>query len=99
MKSTRADAAISLTALAEVAEEHLESQWMSNVQARRVVGVLGSFARFSSTAERVQSPNDVSPGLARSFIEARAADGSLPTIAEQHFRRTALRIMFRVGRR
>lgn len=98
MKGTRAGRAASLTALAEVAEDHLESQWMSEAQARRVLRVLGSFARFSSTIERVTKPDSVSPGLARAFIEAGAADGSKPTIAEQHFRRTALRIMFRVGR-
>jgi integrase/recombinase XerC len=87
-----------LTELVDVARERFESQWTSEAQARRVLRVLGSFARYSSATERVRDPDAVSPELAKAFIEARSAGGAKPTIAERHFRRTSLRLLFRVGR-
>jgi integrase/recombinase XerC len=84
--------------MVDVARQRLESQWTSEAQARRALSVLGSFARYSSATERVRDADAVSPDLAKAFIDARSADGTKPTIAERHFRRTALRLLFRVGR-
>jgi len=98
MKGTHSGRAGSLTELVDVARHHFSSQWMSEAQGRRVLRVLGSFARFAHATEGVSKPDAVTPNLDNAFIQARAANRTKPTVAEQHFRRTALRLLFRIGR-
>lgn len=62
----------------------------------RFVALIGQFGRHLQR-RRIDSLPSVTPAAASSFIESPCADGEA-TLSVRHFRRTAVRMLFRVAR-
>ncbi len=84
------DAVIAATARLE--QLHLADQTTRAMQQ--------AWRRLSVFAARsgVGGADDVTPALVESFVRARSADGSAPTVVAMHWRRSAVRLLFRVLR-
>jgi integrase len=67
-------------------------------QWERTSAILDRFAQFASYGFGATSLNDICPEIARSFIEATTALGKPPSVSTRHWRRTALRLLFRAAR-
>jgi len=76
----------------------LESGWTSPNQARRVLHIVDRFASFARLGFGVDGLADVSPLIAERFIAAPSAEAAVPSVALQHLRRSALRLLFRAAR-
>ena len=69
--------------------------WVSSAQADRVVRILNRFVSFAAGASGVTSVDGVTPEIAGAFVRAPLPDGTPPSVALLHLRRTALRLLFR----
>jgi integrase len=70
------------------------------VQTRNRLGlVISRFATYLERANATISPWEVSPAVVREFVHAPLPDGTTPSASTLHFRRSALRLLFRSGRR
>lgn len=70
-----------------------ESQW------QRTSGILDRFALFASNGFGIPGLEEVTPEIAHSFIHSRTGADGVPSVATMHWRRTALRLLFRAARR
>jgi integrase len=66
---------------------------------RRIVELFDRFANFAALGHGVTHFDEVTPGLARAFVDAPGVHGAAPSLATRHLRRSAIRLLFRVARR
>jgi integrase len=88
--------------LAEVvgraADELAADDALSAQSLRRIVALFDRFANFLVLGHGVARVCEVTPGLARAFVDAPGVDGASPSLATRHLRRSAIRLLFRVAR-
>jgi integrase len=77
----------------------LEGRWASAAQVRRLVGLAERFERFCVDGFGLIGLDDVSPITARSFVTAADADGRPAGASLQRARRSAVRALYRCGRK
>jgi integrase len=65
---------------------------------RRIVELFDRFANFAALGHGVTHFDEVTPGLARAFVDALGVHGAAPGLATRHLRRSAIRLLFRVAR-
>ncbi|MEY2468294.1 MAG: hypothetical protein QOF21_992 [Actinomycetota bacterium] len=99
MHRTSAGPTVDLIGAVALAGKIIEREWVSLAQATRVSVVLERFRLFCERGHRVTRVDDVTADIAASFVRAATADGELPTASLMHFRRNALRLLFRSLRR
>lgn len=68
-------------------------------QWERTSTILDRFGRFASEGCGLVRLDEVTPPLARSFVTAPTSTGEPPSTSTMHWRRTALRLLFRAARR
>ena len=77
----------------------LAAACMLSIQSqRRMVELLYRFGRFVIVGYGVATLDTVAAQQVQAFVAAPAGDGMAPGIATQHLRRSAVRLLFRVGR-
>lgn len=67
-------------------------------QWERTSAILDRFAQFASNGFGSTSLAEIRPEIARSFIDATTASGKPPSVSTRHWRRTAVRLLFRAAR-
>jgi integrase len=92
---TRCIAAQTLDQAVMLARRLLLDSWESPNQARRVCGILDHFVAFADNGFAVRTSGDVTLEVALAFVMAPTADGAAPSVSLLHFRRSALRLLFR----
>lgn len=65
----------------------------------RTSTILDRFGRFASEGCGLDGLDQVTPSIARSFVTAPTSTGEPPSTSTMHWRRTALRLLFRAARR
>lgn len=65
----------------------------------RTGAILDRFGRFASEGCGLAGLDEVTPSIARSFFAAPTSAGAPPSTSTMHWRRTALRLLFRAARR
>jgi integrase/recombinase XerC len=81
-----------------VVAELVTSQVLSEQSLRRVTPLLERFRWFATAADSARLV-DVTPALAERFVRARTStQRAAPSAATMHARRSAVRLLFRVGR-
>lgn len=70
----------------------------SGAQAARTGQIIERFIRFASDGWGLQSLAEVTGGVADAFLRAARSDGSPASVSTMHWRRTALRLLFRAAR-
>ena len=88
----------SLSEAVALASRHLEQNWDSANQVRRVVRILDRFASFAAAAFEVRVAAAVTAEVAAAFFHAGVDDGGAPSVPLMHLRRSALRLLFRALR-
>jgi integrase len=73
----------------------LTESWDSTSQARRLIRVLEHFVEFAKAGFGVTVCVEVSTVIASEFVKACTFDGNRPSVSLMHFRRSALRFLFR----
>ena len=68
-------------------------------QWERTRSIVDRFGRFASDGCGLVGLNEVTLGIARSFVTAPTSAGEQPSTSTMHWRRTALRLLFRAARR
>jgi hypothetical protein len=96
---TPAAIAVDLTTAVTVASDMVAREWVSPAQAVRVADSLERFRRFCERGYAVTTVEHVTSAIAEAFVRAATADGSSPSASLMHFRRNALRLLFRSLRR
>jgi integrase len=73
---------------------------LSEQTTARLTRTIGRFGRYLGHGLGVENLREVRLEHVRAFLEATASDqqASPPSVATQHFRRSAIRLLFRVGR-
>ena len=71
----------------------------ASTQWERTSTILDRFGRFAAHGYGLGDLGEVTCEVARSFVTAPASTGQTPSISTMHWRRTALRLLFRAGRR
>lgn len=99
MNETRPPAGWSIETAVGVTREFIATSWDSPNQVHRVCRILERFVAFAETGFGVKTPASVTPEIALRFVHASGADGSTPSVALVHLRRSALRLLFRALRR
>jgi integrase/recombinase XerC len=67
-------------------------------QLERTASIIDRFALFASNGFGNSSLEEISPDIARAFIEAQTAAAKAPSTSTMHWRRSALRLLFRAAR-
>lgn len=70
----------------------------SRVQWERTSGILDRFVGFAGNAFGVEDFADVDAEIAGAFVRAALPSGAAPSVSTMHWRRTALRLLFRTAR-
>jgi integrase/recombinase XerC len=71
----------------------------SSMQWQRTSGILDRFVGFADRAFDVDDVANVDANIARAFVRAPLGSGEAPSTSTMHWRRTALRLLFRAARR
>lgn len=71
----------------------------ASAQWERTSTILERFGRFAAEGCGLFDLAEVSSGVARAFVTASTGTGQAPSISTMHWRRTALRLLFRAARR
>ncbi len=98
----RADSLSQATAcVVEAANLVGQSVDLSDQTQDRLVSTLTRFAAFAQRGFCVSTLADITPDIARAFIAAprSGGDAEAPSISTMHFRRSAVRLLFREARR
>ncbi len=82
----------------EAAEAGLLDEWVSQPQATRVGLILRDFERFCRRGHGIDDVENVTRATAEEFVRAPDRDGAPPSTSLQHFRRSALRLLYRAAR-
>jgi integrase/recombinase XerC len=77
-----------------VDEGHLSQQTLAKLEV-----LLAQFGSFAERGHGILAIRAVTPDVVRAFVYAPTSDGLEPGLSLQHFRRTAVRQLFRTGRR
>jgi integrase/recombinase XerC len=72
---------------------------VADPQWERTHTILDRFGRFASEGCGLDGLDEVTPDIARSFVTAPTSAGEPPSTSTMHWRRTALRLLFRAARR
>jgi integrase len=88
-------AGVSLERGIELVRELVDASWDSPNQAGRLVKVLERFAGFAKLGWGVTGWTDVSAAVVSEFLLAPTSDGGGASVSLMHFRRSALRFLFR----
>lgn len=64
----------------------------------RLAALMRQFAKYARTSDTTTALDAVTPQLVAAYVAAPTSDGEAPGTSLQHFRRLAVRVMFRVGR-
>ncbi len=75
-----------------LAERALDQQW------HRTSSIIDRFSSFATSGHRVRSLNGVTAEVAEGFVHAITDSGRCPSISTMHWRRTAVRLLFRAAR-
>jgi integrase len=98
----RADSLSQVSAcLDEVARLLSETADLSAQTQDRLVSTLTRFAAFAERGFGASTLTDITPDIARAFVAASRSggDAGAPSISTMHFRRSAVRLLFREARR
>lgn len=87
----------SATALVAVVARCLSEADLSPASAQRLEPMLGAFARYLESLG-VEALDQVVASVAEGFVASRLQSGQRPTLATQHNRRTAVRLLFASAR-
>ena len=87
-----------LTMAIDTAEARFLDAWISPAQATRVGLTLRDFERFCRRGHGVEEVGGVTDAIAVQFVGAADRDGAPPSVSLQHFRRCALRLLYRAAR-
>lgn len=68
-------------------------------QWERTSAIVDRFGRYASEGCGLIGLDEVTPSVVRSFVAAPTGTGEHPSISTMHWRRTALRMLFRAARR
>lgn len=71
---------------------------VADPQWERTSTILDRFGRFAAEGCGLDGLDEVTPGVARSFVAAPTSAGQPPSTSTMHWRRTALRLLFRAAR-
>jgi integrase/recombinase XerC len=71
---------------------------VSEQSFERLVELMGRFAVFADSGCGVSDLREVSATFVRQFVEAPTSAGARPSSSTRHFRRCAVRLLFRVAR-
>jgi len=91
------DAVDVVTAVRAVSARLSDEAFLSAQSLSRFVDLIEQFSRHLERAQGVGELQAVTPDLAAGFIDSEAVGGA-PTLSVRHFRRTAVRLLFRVAR-
>jgi len=72
---------------------------VAGAQWERTSSILDRFGRFAADGCGLVDLDEVTSGVARSFVTAPTGSGQAPSTSTMHWRRTALRLLFRAARR
>ena len=72
---------------------------VADAQWDRTSAILDRFGRFAADGYGLLNLDEVTSGVARSFVTAPTGTGHAPSTSTMHWRRTALRLLFRAARR
>jgi len=75
------------------AEDELSTQTLARLEL-----LMAQFSTFVERAYRVRSLDDVRPDMVAAYLSAPRTDGNEPGLSLQHFRRLAVRVLFRTCR-
>lgn len=89
---------LSLGSAINRAAEELPRLGLAPQTARAMWKAWHRFGRFASSGRASGGPAAITPAMAMAFLHARHDDGSLPSLAAMHWRRSAIRLLFRVWR-
>jgi integrase/recombinase XerC len=90
--------ALSLGGAINRAAEQLPRLGLSVQTARAMWKAWHRFGRFASAGSSSCGPAAVPSATATAFVQARQDDGSIPSVAAMHWRRSAVRLLYRVWR-
>ncbi len=76
----------------------IHATWVTAEQASRVEQILFRFAQFCRRGHGLVELAEVTPSLTTAFVNAPESNGSEPSLAKRHLRRTAVRSLFRSAR-
>jgi integrase/recombinase XerC len=71
---------------------------VAGAQWERTSTILDRFGRFAADGCGLGDLGEVTSGIARSFVTAPTGTGQVPSISTMHWRRTALRLLFKAAR-
>ena len=77
----------------------LGDETVASAQGERTSTIIDRFGRFASEGCDLTDLGDVTARVARSFVAAPTEAGQAPSISTMHWRRTALRLLFKAARR
>lgn len=72
---------------------------VASAQWERTSAILDRFGRFAADGCGLVDLGEVTSGVARSFVTAPTGTGRAPSTSTMHWRRTALRLLFKAARR
>jgi integrase/recombinase XerC len=72
---------------------------VANAQWERTSTIVDRFGRFAAEGCGLVCLGQVTPAIAHSFVAAHTSAGQPPSTSTMHWRRTALRLLFRAARR
>ena len=93
---------LSLEASIRMALAELQcSEGLSGQTTSRLTRTIGGFGRYLQQGLHIAALSEVTADHARGFLEAIGGDdpAAPPSIATRHFRRSAIRLLFRIARR
>jgi integrase/recombinase XerC len=70
----------------------------SSPQWQRTSGILDRFGVFAARGHGIESLDNVTREIAHAFVHASLVSGQPPSLSTMHWRRTALRLLFRAAR-
>lgn len=88
----------SLSAALTAAREELARLGLAEQTMRAVDKVWARFARFATHGQGIGDVESIDPSLVRSFVEARRPDGEEPSTPAMHWRRSVVRLLFKIWR-
>lgn len=88
----------SLTEALNAAAEQLGQLGLAEQTNRAVEKAWGRFVRFAAQGHRIETALAIDLALAREFVEARKSDGTSPSTPAMHWRRSMIRLLFRIWR-
>lgn len=99
MDHRRSRVVSSFEAARETLAVDLSARWASEAQTQRILRLVERFERFCLEGFGVPDLDAVTPAVAQAFVSAADSDGRVAGASLQRARRSAIRLLFRAGRR